>query len=265
MRPAFRYFGCKQRIADEIWRRLGDPAHYFEPFAGSLATLLARPTLAKHEYVGDTDCMIANFFRAAKNAPAKVALHAEYPPSSIDLKGRIRWLEGRRKTLEHDLLSDPEYFDAKCAGWYAWMQSVRVHNGNSVCLGTKAGVCRPGESTHGYFARLAERLQNVTIYHGDWGRLARAALRLCRASLCAALLDPPYKIACRDIYHHGSKKVCGPVKRWAVAAASPKLRIALCGYEGDYDMPKDWTEIPWKGRFVGQRERIWFSPHCLDG
>lgn len=39
----FPYFGGKRRAAPIIWRELGDPAGYVEPFAGSAAVLLARP------------------------------------------------------------------------------------------------------------------------------------------------------------------------------------------------------------------------------
>ena len=33
----FPYFGGKRRAAPIIWRELGDPAGYVEPFAGSAA------------------------------------------------------------------------------------------------------------------------------------------------------------------------------------------------------------------------------------
>jgi hypothetical protein len=50
----------------------------------------------------------------------------------------------------------------------------------------------------------------------------------------------------------------------------PDLRIALCGYEGEHEMP-GWTKHAWKAArgYAGesnenrQLERIWFSPHCL--
>ncbi len=56
------------------------------------------------------------------------------------------------------------------------------------------------------------------------------------------------------------------VRDWAVAHGDdPKLRIALCGYEGEYRMPPNWSVFRWKntGNKNGHRERIWFSPHCL--
>lgn len=71
-----------------------------------------------------------------------------------------------------------------------------------------------------------------------------------------------------DCPTHGPRAYKGP------RYLHPKLRIALCGYEGDYDLPSDWDCVAWKahGGYGSQnhngnenphRERIWFSPHCL--
>ena len=49
-------FGGKSRLAPAIWERLGNPVVYVEPFAGSLACLLARPDGAgQREIVCDLD------------------------------------------------------------------------------------------------------------------------------------------------------------------------------------------------------------------
>ena len=62
------------------------------------------------------------------------------------------------------------------------------------------------------------------------------------------------------------------VRAWALEHGDdPDLRIALCGYAGEHEMPKTWTEHAWKGArgYVAEGntnrelERIWFSPHCL--
>lgn len=37
----FPWFGGKRKVAPEVWAALGDPDNYIEPFAGSLAVLLA--------------------------------------------------------------------------------------------------------------------------------------------------------------------------------------------------------------------------------
>jgi hypothetical protein len=53
------------------------------------------------------------------------------------------------------------------------------------------------------------------------------------------------------------------------------MRIALCGYEGEHEMPPEWECVSWKARggYGNQRsegdnenakkERIYFSPACL--
>lgn len=55
----------------------------------------------------------------------------------------------------------------------------------------------------------------------------------------------------------------------------PRLRIILCGYDGEHDMPDGWAVVPWNtrggyanlGNGAGaanrHRERLWCSPHCL--
>ncbi len=68
------------------------------------------------------------------------------------------------------------------------------------------------------------------------------------------------------------------VAEWARANGdNPLLRIALCGYEGEHEMPPSWNVYHWKaaggygsqgngsGRENASRETIWFSPYCLAG
>ena len=42
MKAPFTYFGGKSKIANIVWQALGQPKSYIEPFAGSIAVLLAR-------------------------------------------------------------------------------------------------------------------------------------------------------------------------------------------------------------------------------
>ncbi len=66
------------------------------------------------------------------------------------------------------------------------------------------------------------------------------------------------------------------VREWAIANGdNPEMRIALCGYDGEHEMPERWERVDWKsrggygsqgdgrGRKNAARERIWFSPHCI--
>lgn len=77
-----------------------------------------------------------------------------------------------------------------------------------------------------------------------------------------------------DVYGDLSRGVSEHVRIWAIENGNnPLLRIALCGYEGEHAMPKDWECVEWKasGGYGNRREdnenasreRIWFSPHCI--
>jgi hypothetical protein len=79
------------------------------------------------------------------------------------------------------------------------------------------------------------------------------------------------------VYNHDSLTLAADVRNWCVAhGAEPRLRIALCGYEGEHPMPISWECVPWKarggygsqadgrGRENSARERIWFSPACIQ-
>lgn len=67
----FPYFGGKRRAAPAIWRALGDPSGYVEPFAGSAAVLLARPEFKgrRVETINDADGWLVNVWRAIQLSP----------------------------------------------------------------------------------------------------------------------------------------------------------------------------------------------------
>ena len=68
--PIETYFGGKSRIAPQVWDRLGDVPRYVEPFAGSLAVLLARPQpFTGREIVNDSDGLLVNTWRAMASDP----------------------------------------------------------------------------------------------------------------------------------------------------------------------------------------------------
>lgn len=123
LRAPFPWFGGKSRIAHLVWERFGDPKNYVEPFAGSLAVLLARPSWpegeSRVETVNDLDCYLANFWRATAAAPDEVARFADWPVNEADLHARHRWLVGLGDFREK-MRREPEFFDAKVAGWWIW-------------------------------------------------------------------------------------------------------------------------------------------------
>lgn len=272
MKAAFPYFGSKHRVAPVIWDRFGDPSYYYEPFGGTVSNLLARPEgrpRERYEYVCDSDCLITNFYRAVQlGDPMDLADLADWPANGIELESRARWISEQRQRLHQRLLDDPDWFDPKCAAWFAWMQSVRLGTKSiSTLFRRTAGVRRRNQDLPAYFAELANRLKDVTIHFGDWTKLANAAAMESRHSSVAILLDPPYSYRTgreKRLYATDSADVASYVCRWALAVAKtrPRLRIALCGYAGEHQMPASWSEFAWSSKLGKGRERIWFSPSC---
>lgn len=121
VRAPFPWFGGKRRVADVVWRAFGpDCPNYIEPFAGSLAVLLARPNGAgKIETVNDADRYLANFWRAVTLDPDGVAAAADWPVNEADLHARHRWLVNQAEFRER-MHTDPDFFDVKIAGWWVW-------------------------------------------------------------------------------------------------------------------------------------------------
>ena len=70
LKAPFPYFGGKLSIADEVWKRIGYVRNYVEPFAGSLAVLLNRPSpFDGVETVNDYSSHLVNVWRAISLAP----------------------------------------------------------------------------------------------------------------------------------------------------------------------------------------------------
>ena len=81
MRPPTPYFGSKATLAPWIVSLLPEHHHYVEPFAGSLAVLLAkRPALM--ETVNDLDGQLMTFWRVLRDQPAELLRVCELTPHS---------------------------------------------------------------------------------------------------------------------------------------------------------------------------------------
>ena len=313
----FPWFGGKSRIAPLVWQRFGDVANYVEPFAGSLAVLLGRPTPPRVETVNDKDALVCNFWRALQADPDGVASWANWPVNESDLHARHVWLRAQLPRLAPTLEGDPHAYDVKIAGWWVWGLACWIggrfcgassggpwgvnDDGQLVHLGNAGrGVTRRlvhlGDAGRGVTRRrvhlgdagpegllawmraLADRLQRVRVCCGDWARVMGKTPTIGNG-LTGIVLDPPYSAeADRDptIYACEDLQVAHDVRAWALAHGDdPQLRIALCGYEGEHEMPSVWAAVPWKayggygvqgdarGRTNAAREVVWFSPHCL--
>ena len=305
LKAPYPWFGGKSKVADLVWSRLGDVRNFVDPFLGSLAMLLGRPgPFSGVETVNDLDGFVANFWRAVKADPEAVARHADWPVNENDLHARHSWLVGQREDITRRLEGDPEWFDAKIAGWWVWgaccwigsgwcsgrgpWQVVEAEDGSRQLVhlgdagrGTNRQLAGDGsEGLLSWFACLSERLKRVRVCCGDWTRVTSPAVTT-RNGLTAVFLDPPYADTAKrtkDLYSKDSEFVAHAVRKWAIEHGDDKrMRICLAGYEGEHAMPDSWECVAWKacGGYGSQakdrkndnahRERLWFSPHCVKG
>lgn len=317
------YFGGKSSVASLVWDRLGDVPNYVEPFFGSGAALLSRPHYPfpdgenRIETVNDLDGFISNFWRALRDNPDAVAEHADWIVDECSLHARHLWLVNEGRQHVERLKTEPDYHDAKIAGWWVWGISQWIGGGWCGPRGRKAdggiqerrphlgnagmGVHRPSRkrphlgnagigvhrTTNGslrdYFSALSARLRRVRVCCGDWSRICGPAPTVGRW-LTGVFLDPPYLQTERDAELYAVEtNVSVAVREWCLENGDNKLfRIALCGYagEGHEELEQHgWECVAWKtqggyanlgdgettnGRDNARRERIWFSPYCIQ-
>lgn len=273
MRAIHPYFGGKARAASEVWERLGKIKRYIEPFFGSGAMMLANPHTPKSELINDIDRMIPNLWRAIQYGGESLRPLLSAPPSEVELKARNNWLlsEGaaRLESLDWD---DLQQHDPEVAAIWLWRQCAAIGGQRSLHRGDHGkGVFASSYSID--LDSYRDRFARVQVMCGDWSRcVSPAALRLECGSV-GVFLDPPYGSGDAP-YEDGSGSASRDVWNWAVQAGNdPRLRICVAGYD-DRDLPVGWSVVERAehggfGTRTGnnnnkQRERLWFSPHCLD-
>lgn len=292
----FPYFGGKRRIALLVWTRFGNVRNYVEPFFGSGAVLLGRPMpFDGIETINDKCGFVANFWRALQADPDAVAKHAAWPVNEVDLHARHAWLVGRKDSLQARLEGDPDYCDAKVAGWWAWGLSCWI--GRGFCSGTGPwhveevdgckqlvrgagagrGVNRQlphlgdagiginrqavADQLAGYLGSLADRLRRVRVSCGDWTRVTGPAVTTVHGPT-GVFLDPPYSAAAGrdpDLYRVEDLDVAHAARDWAIEHGDdPRFRICLAGFDGEHAMPDTWEcvdEIPGQHPGYGAQAR----------
>jgi hypothetical protein len=307
--------------------------------------LLARPDdhewWDKIETCNDFDGLVSNFWRAITFDPEQVAHYADWPVFECDKTARHAWLVERKDSLQAKLEGDPDYYDAKVAGWWVWGMCIwigggwcsgkgpwRVVDGEMVktpkgeepgvtqqlplvgrginrqipMLGPGMGINRKlphlGDSgaginrkldtpdvngdnlceawtdhVHDMMARLHNRLRRVRVCCGDWSRVMGPSVTFYNGET-GVFLDPPYSADMRCDVYRVEADIAKDVEKWCKENQdNPLLKIALCGYSGEYDLP-GWDIHKWqsrggygcqgdgRGRENREKETIWFSPHC---
>lgn len=260
------------------------------------------------EIINDLDGYVANAWRAIKYSPNEVAYYCVNLYSEVDVHARHAWLVNNSASLVEMLEGDPEYHDVRIAGYWIWGMSAHIGQGFASGRGpwhleekegfsvlvndpdgdgngvsrqlpsvTRRGVLTfDADSVHRVMNSYADRMESVMVVCGDWTRVVTTGVLYNTPT--AVFLDPPYDEASRKskstLYSNdnegGRDNIAQQVASWAIEnGENPDYRIALCGYDEDYDMPDDWHVIEWtanRGFSVGEsprdKERVWLSPHC---
>jgi len=301
LKAPFPYFGGKGRVADRVWRYLGDVKQYIEPFFGSGAVLLKRPPtkLDKiYEIVNDKDGWLCNAWRAIQFSPDEVARWCDWPVNHADLIARKKVLIDNEQKLLDGLQNDPEWHDAKLAGYWVWATSCWIGTG-MLCpnqiphltddkgitsqiphLTRDRGITTRDRGIYERMNLLSKRLRYVKVVCGDWTRVCGGNWQ-DKNKPVGMFFDPPYATMGRDknIYFHDSLQVGKDVEKWALERGkNPNYRIVVCGYEDEYKTLLDsgWIFEKWstgggyanrnskgRGMLNRHRERLFISPHCL--
>ena len=317
----YPYFGGKALACSTVWAAFGDPENYVEPFAGSAAMLLGRPNIGNVETINDADGFVSNFWRSIAQDPDAVAHHADWPVNECDLFARHSWLVRETATLTERLHADPQWCDAKIAGWWCWGacnwigsgwcsgDGPWVHDGERIVKETgQGGINRKlphlsagrginrqlphlGNAGRGinrtttmtrrayimeWFGLLHERLRDVRVTCGDWGRVVTDSVTT-RHGLTGVFLDPPYTKGAMDYAAGGvGGALADEVRAWCAANGQDQaLRIVLCGHAGEHDdlQAQGWHLRTWAARkgyaatdeavANSASETLWCSPHCV--
>lgn len=280
LKVPFPYMGSKRRVAEDVWERFGDVKHYFEPFAGSLSVLIKRPDWHQNDTqtVNDLDGFITNFWRSIKHDPKGVAgCLKDEPIIELDTHAKARWLLNEEDDLIESLRKDIDFYDTKAAAYWVYGQSCWKMSGwPSESKKMPHHAEKNGRGTFAidgiksYFKRIKNILSNTRIICGNWNRIVNSYTQMVHCGTPVSIfLDPPYtKTSGRgnNIYNEDSLSVGNDVYEWCIEHQDIEgFKIALCGFEDEYDIPDSWDTINWKsdgGNKNQDKERIWFSPQC---
>lgn len=274
----FPYNGGKAKVADVVWDRFGKTDYYIEPFAGSCAVLLNCPYELKNGgVINDKNGMLINFWRSMKYCPDKVETHIPPFDHEADLAAWHSLLHEEHNNLVGKVQSDTEYCDPEyaarwvhgmstwnCGSWSNPRKNMRKPNVTKkgiIGIRAKSRRERLGE----VFQSIQNKLEYFSIVCGDWKRPFNEGV-LKRPDCLGIFLDPPYSHEDRDTCYgtFDDRSLSEEVEDFALTYGNDdNKRIAVCGYEGEYDFPDTWEQYSWSTQTqYGELESIWFSPHC---
>jgi DNA adenine methylase len=130
-----------------------------------------------------------------------------------------------------------------------------------------------------WFADLKSRLHETRVACGDWERVCGPSVLRSAGGITGIFFDPPYDLNMRTAVYANESGCAKDVLAWCVKHGGERdLRVVLAGYDGEHNHLTEhgWRVHAWKasggfglqgdgtGKENAAKERLWFSPHCLD-
>ena len=130
-----------------------------------------------------------------------------------------------------------------------------------------------------WVGNLKDRMHDTRVACGDWTRICGPSVLASAGGITGIFFDPPYDLEMRVSVYANESNCAADVLAWCVKNGGQKnLRIVLAGYDGEHNQLEShgWRVKAWKsaGGFGAQsdkrgaenshKERLWFSPNCLD-
>jgi DNA adenine methylase len=222
--PPFAYFGGKTRLARQIVDLLPPHEHYVEPYAGSLAVLLAKPR-SRMETVNDIDCDLVTFWKVLRDQPDDLARVCALTPH-----GRAEFAA----TYEEGLEAPTELERAR----RVWVRLSQSRSGTLRRTGWRHCVDPAGSNLgmpgylEAYVARMApgaERLVGVSL---ETQPALDIIERYGRSPNVLLYVDPPYLGSTRVSggYRHEMKSEAEH-RELAAALLNCRASVVLSGYD----------------------------------
>lgn len=268
MKAPFPYYGGKTKLAERIADLLPEHQHYVEPFAGSLAVLLAKKP-ARMETVNDIDGDLMTFWRVLRDQPDDLARAAALTPHA---------------RAEHQLAYDLAVPDELERARRVWVLLTQGRAGTLRNTGWRF-YRNPAGSTFAmpdYLAAYVDRMPPAA------GRLARVSLE-CRDALevirdygqepdVLLYCDPPYLAATRASTNYRHELADEDDHRTLAAALRDcRAAVVLSGYPSPLyaEMYDGWHRAElaaWTGNGIrkgagkcdGDRTEVLWSNRPLD-
>lgn len=248
LKPPFAYYGGKTTLAPVIAKMLPPHEHYVEPFAGSLAVLLAKKP-SRAETVNDLDGDLVTFWRVLRDRPEELERACALTPHSraeLALAAELEVsddLERARRVFVR--LTQSRSHSMKQTGWWTTKNPL----GRTVAPSVRAFALR--------IASVAGRLEDVSLESRD----ALNVIRDYGSEPTACLyVDPPYLGSTRATNYRVEMTADDAHVALADALNECKASVVLSGYDAPLyaELFDGWHRVALQGATTlsGDTDRV---------